>query len=408
MLSKADVSPSNFMPLFVRLGLQVCFLVPTETGYAKSIMDATAPVRETLLRNDIHDYDRQGQGQANKVMVPSYFVRPDGSLKDTEASLYRPETKQGDPRIWFKGLKDYCRPYNLLGIVPHRGKLYVLNLSDPLIGEGLYSKESFVLSLLNDFSYTSKAVARELLGKIQEIHDYGYLPSITKGDPGVGDTLEHALGIMRNNSTEADYKGIELKAKRTSEDGEKKATTRQTIFSKTPDIGLTYREILDTYGKVQTPKGRTEPRLQLYETFRASKMNAYGLQLDVDENGEHLNMRYMLGERPKFVTAWTIENLKASLSKKHKETFWVSADCKIVNGIEYFRYDIVKHTANPRGEFIAPLLSDSIITLDLVVHRDLVTGKYRNHGILFKMEPEDLPKLFGEASVYDLSRKPVT
>lgn len=28
----------------------------------------------------------------------------------------------------------------------------------------------------------------------------GFIPSITRDDPGVGDTLEHELGISRNNS----------------------------------------------------------------------------------------------------------------------------------------------------------------------------------------------------------------
>lgn len=53
------------------------------------------------------------------------------------------------------------------------------------------------------------STAEELLEKLKEIHKRGFIPSITPGDSGVGDTLENALGIHRNNSKNPDYKGIE-------------------------------------------------------------------------------------------------------------------------------------------------------------------------------------------------------
>lgn len=76
-------------------------------------MDAIGPVRDLLKDEGIHDYEAQEQGTSSKVMWPSYFVASDG-LIETEASLYRPTTKKGDPRIWFKNLRKYCRPKNLL------------------------------------------------------------------------------------------------------------------------------------------------------------------------------------------------------------------------------------------------------------------------------------------------------
>ena len=111
-------------------------MVPTPTGYEKSIMDATAPIRDLLLNEGIHDYARQGQGQDNKVLVKSFFVKEDG-LTESVASLYRPVTKKGDPRIWFKDLKKYCKPCNLLGLVAINKEIFVLNLSDSLISESL-------------------------------------------------------------------------------------------------------------------------------------------------------------------------------------------------------------------------------------------------------------------------------
>ena len=103
MLSLSDVNIEHYFRVFANIGVPVAFLVPTQTGYQKSIMDATAPVRELLKNSNIHNYEQQGQGPEEKVLIKSYFVFAD-KLQETVASLYRPKTKNGDPRIWFSKL----------------------------------------------------------------------------------------------------------------------------------------------------------------------------------------------------------------------------------------------------------------------------------------------------------------
>lgn len=126
----------------------------------------------------------------------------------------------------------------------------------------------FVYELLESATHRDNPIAEELKLKIKAIHDLGFIRSITPGDPGVGDTLEHALGINRNNAKSPDYRGIELKATRLTRNGTKRNKTRATLFTKVPDNGFTYRQILDKYGKMQIPRGETVARHQLYETFR--------------------------------------------------------------------------------------------------------------------------------------------
>ena len=115
MLAMSDINIEKFLPLFADVEISVAFLVPTPTGYDKSIMDAIGSVRELLKDEGIHDYEKQGQGPSAKKMWPSFFVTTNG-LIETEASLYRPVTKKGDPRIWFKNLRQYCCPKNLLSL----------------------------------------------------------------------------------------------------------------------------------------------------------------------------------------------------------------------------------------------------------------------------------------------------
>ncbi len=397
MLAMTDTPIEQFLSFFASSGVNVSFLVPTPTGYEKAIMDATAPVRELLLNEGIHDYEKQGQGPENKVIVKAYFVNADG-LAESAASLYRPVTKKGDPRIWFKDLKKYCHPCNLLALVAIKKEIYVLNLSNVIIANSLVNK-GFAYDVIKEAVFQEEQIAKELLEKIRAIHNQGFLRSITAGDPGVGDTLENALGISRNNLKVPDYKGIELKSTRLTRNGSSRPTTRTTLFTKVPDIGYTYREIVEHYGKVQIPRNSTLARLQLYETCLVSRLNAYDLQLQVDINSDQLNLMHM-EERLKFVSAWYMQKLKETLLTKHRETFWVKAVSENRDGWEFFRYDQIVHTKKPNASLLAPLFENDKITIDLAAH--ITDGKWRDHGVLFKMNPGDIGLLFPDPVEYDL------
>lgn len=399
MLSMTDTPLETVIPYFAETNTSVAFLVPTPTGYEKSIMDATKPLRELLKFAKVHDYEKQGQGQENKVIIESHFVTKDDVI-NTTASLYRPNTKHGDPRIWFSDLKKYCKPCNLLAILVFNKELYVINLSDKEIQDSLFNKGhvfSYLELSLNEYIST----AEELLEKLHEIHRRGFIPSVTAGDPGVGDTLENALGISRNNSKSPDYKGIELKATRISKNGEKRTVTRSTLFTKVPDSGLSYSEILDKYGKVQIPRGQTEPRKQIYETLSTKKYNAYGLKLVVDYDADKLNLIDDAQPTPNLVSSWDLDILRKTLLTKHPETFWVKAASEMREEWEYFRYDKVVHTRNPNALLLAPLIDNGEITADLAAHIK-PDGSYRDHGLLFKILPQNIHDLLGEEKKYDL------
>lgn len=403
MLSAADVPIEPFLTKFAQLNVPVAFLVPTETGYKKSIMDATAPVRDLLEEADVHVYEDQLQGPDNKKIVTSYFVYPD-HVEKTIASLYRPVTKKGDPRIWFHELKKYCEPYNLLALVVVDREIYVVNLSNPDIAQSFMS-ESYVYELLTLGTDVGSAVEYELLGKIQAIHDEGFLPSITPGDPGVGDTLEHALGINRNNDKNPDYKGVELKATRLTRNGHVRQPTRNNLFSQVPDGGMTYREVVERFGKMQIPRNSKDgkPRWQLYETFSTTRVNGYDLLLGVDDVNDRLYILYQDPETGKQtrVSWWDMSALRERLLQKHPRTFWVGARSEMIGGVENFLYTRILYTKNPNASLLTPLFAAGVITVDLAAHIS-EDGKWRDHGALFKMEKKDLPLLFSNPEEFIL------
>lgn len=403
MLAMTDTPIENYLPIFAETGAKVAFLVPTPTGYEKSIMDATGGVRELLKSSGLHDYESQGQGQENKRIVQAFFVGPHNST-ETTASLYRPVTKKGDPRIWFSGLKRYCSPKNLLALVVFESSIYVINLSNAMISASLL-KQGYVYDVVKQSVYEQEYVARELLQKLVAIHNLGFLPSITEGDPGVGDTLEHALGINRNNSILPDYKGIELKCTRITRGGKSRSNARVNLFANVPDEGLTYGEIVKLYGKWVFNEKKQEDRLSIVNTTFVSHPNSHGLILYVNNNEEMLELCHTLDSvTRRRLSIWYLDTLKKRLLEKHHETFWVQAQSVTQNGMEYFRYDKVIHTKNPNDSLIFPLIEADKIQVDFagyyIKQKDM---KWRDHGMLFKMWPSDLPLLFGPPREYDLA-----
>jgi len=111
-----------------QIGVSFTKLIPTETGLAKSIMDATSTVREFLQTNNIHNYTTQEFGPLNKIKINGDFVKKDFSKNETEISLYR-SNGRGDFRIWFAELKDFADANNELALIVVNGKINVMNIT---------------------------------------------------------------------------------------------------------------------------------------------------------------------------------------------------------------------------------------------------------------------------------------
>lgn len=166
MLSCSDVEIKKYFPTFSNTGVNVTFLVPTETGFKKSIMDATSIVRTFLKDEGIHDYIEQEQGPNNKKIITTFLVNKDLCTK-TITSLYRPITKKGDPRIWIYGLKGYCIPGNLLAIISIEKELYIINLSNAEISDSLFNN-GYVYDVLLRASDKKDYIFNELIDKIKK------------------------------------------------------------------------------------------------------------------------------------------------------------------------------------------------------------------------------------------------
>jgi hypothetical protein len=145
MLSKSDTPVDRVKSELSILGIEAAFLAPTQVSLNNSIIDAHSDFRRFLTENKIHDFDAQAKGSSNKKILPISLIEKD-CIKKSSISLYRPETRGGDPRLWISGLKKYAQPSNLLAVFAKNGELYVVNVSN---------KEIYDTRLLQDAPFGS-------------------------------------------------------------------------------------------------------------------------------------------------------------------------------------------------------------------------------------------------------------
>ena len=147
----------------------VGLIMPTATGLAKSILDATISIRALLNSSGLHDYAAQAQGPENKALLVTRLLSVD-DVVSSRTSLYRPHTKSGDPRIWFTGLGAFANPDDILAVFADGNHLVVLNLTQSDVPAILARGDKTEMGrVLGDISRRTHAVAEELLGKLRGI-----------------------------------------------------------------------------------------------------------------------------------------------------------------------------------------------------------------------------------------------
>lgn len=376
--------------------VEFTLIEPTKTGLLKSILDATGLVRMYLKNHGIHDYAAQGKGPSNRVYIKCNLIER-YSLVKSLASLYRPETKNGDPRIWFKFLGDYCNPNDMLAIIAFQQELYIVNLTSIDV-EILIATDTQnpLKEIVNDIRRVANKVTDELLKKLREIAARGPIKSLLNADTAIGRTLETLLGIQINSSKTPDYNGIELKSYRD------KKGNRKNLFAQVADWEISKlkssAEVLDAFGYARGSD------FKLYCTVSTLKRNAQGLILKLDGNVKQLienSDKNDLGD----CVVWKLDTLHKRLVEKHNETFWIAADSTSIDGHEHFLFSKVEHTRKPIVSQFDILLEQGIITVDHLIKRKQI-GNVSEKGPLFKIKPDAVGLLFPPSNTYDLLNFP--
>ena len=237
---------------------------------------------------------------------------------------------------------------------------------------------------------------------LKEISAKGWIEATREGDTAVGHTLESELGIKANSSKLPDFLGqIELKSGRVgslSPQGKRRSSSKKSLFSKVPNwklSPLSAIEILRRFGSRDS-----SGRLNLSVTV-SSNPNRQGLFVLLDETSGHVLGKARTPSSDEVIVVWELEHLQEDLGNKHKETFWVEAESRVVNAKEQFRYIRVHHTQKPLIANLGHLLAEGVVTMDFTLS-EKKSGGVRDHGYLFRIDPKNLGLLFPSLQTYDL------
>lgn len=362
----------------------------TQTGLKKSIMDATAPMRTYFRENNVHDYTLQKKGQENKILVETHILT---EFKDicTQTSLYRPETKDGDPRLWIYKLKETAAADDIYAIIAMNSTtLYAINLTRVDIVKCCESSVANpVQDLIGWLSAGADRISEELLARLMEFKGM-WIDTDLNADTAIGRQVESLLGIGMNGLPLPDYKGIELKSFRS-----KRPNIKKNLFCKVPDWDISK---LKSGGEIVEKYGYLSGGIKSYRnTLSCKAPNSQNLRLNMNYPAELLEIEEdgIIGpdlfKKVADVAVWRLRTLHNCLLLKHHETFWIEVDTRIGSaGQEQFRFNKIEHT---------------MITVDLLLGRpkvDPVTGVKKKGGdaVSFKIKKNASKLLFPDSVFY--------
>ncbi|GAT34057.1 MvaI/BcnI restriction endonuclease family protein [Terrimicrobium sacchariphilum] len=351
-------------------------------------------MRALFIEEKFHDYAQQGRGERCKAVRTAYVHEASGT-RPVSVSLYRPKTKDGDPRFWIYGFRRHAAHDDVVAIFILNGALHAINLTKTNVAEAVPGSELDIF--LANLRMASYSVANELLKMLRDIASKGPILAACAGSTSVGRSVESALGIKANSSRDPDYKGIELKSGRSQLSARE---TRATLFACVPDWEMSQlkssAEILHHFGYY---RGTT---FKLYCTVTTKGPNPQGLQLTVDEAARLLKEVSNKPDAPK-VAIWKLSKLEQRLSEKHRETFWIKVKTEKVCGQEMFHLHSITHTRSPNIPQLERMLVDGTVTLDHLIKRVSPT-RANEKGPLFKIVRAKIPELFlGKPRTYALS-----
>ena len=133
-----SIESANLKAIETAVG-EYAFLFPSRTGLEKSILDATEPLRALLRTAKVHDFSAQCHFKEYRVVLSGQVVANDGSHV-VPISLYRPTTKEGDPRIWPSQLGQYAAAEDVVATAVVDKTITLFNLTRLTIANDLQTK----------------------------------------------------------------------------------------------------------------------------------------------------------------------------------------------------------------------------------------------------------------------------
>ena len=222
----------------------------------------------------------------------------------------------------------------------------------------------------------------ELVEKLKEIKERGYIKSLRRGNTGIGYTFESLMGLAETNIPIPDIGGrVEIKTTR------KDSSSLVTLFTFNRGVWAhKQREIIERFG-YEDKKGRKA----LKSTIFFNKPNSLGLSLRIDENKNIINL---ITYNDELLAEWDVYVVVGVFSSKMSRLLFVLADRRVVQANEEFHFNEAYLLTNPNPRSFLKALKSSLVGIDLRMHLK-ENGVVRNRGTGFRMREKDMMELYG-------------
>jgi hypothetical protein len=250
----------------------------------------------------------------------------------------------------------------------------------------------------------------ELITDLKKISTMGWVDSSRSGNNGnVGNTLEDLLGIPENNLPIPNATEWELKTQRIN------TTALTTLFHIEPSpraIKFVSHVLLQLYGWKHQKAGLQYPASEksFRQTIHGKNVSDRGFIVKINRPEKKVLISFdssKVTETHKFwlndvsqniglgelnpQPYWGFDDLANKAGTKLINCFFVQANSKVENGVEYFHYRKIMMLRN----FSFDKFLEQIEKGNILVDFDARTG--HNHGTKFRMRQNCLPFLYEES-----------
>jgi len=225
----------------------------------------------------------------------------------------------------------------------------------------------------------------EIIRKLNEIKQMGYVKTHRAGNTGIGKTLEDLLGIKENNIPGPNAEMIELKSAR------KTASNMLTLFTKSPLPQSANSILLQRFGY---ESARGNRRKKLHTTVTALKFNSLreepGFKIVMQHDRINLinfqNQNEILGY-------WDRETLKNCFERKLPKLVYVKAKTRVRDSDEEFWFTEAWLLSGFDFDNFINLLREGVILVDIRIGQ-YPDGRPHDHGTGFRVFPDKLDLCF--------------
>ncbi len=223
----------------------------------------------------------------------------------------------------------------------------------------------------------------ELIKKLKEIKEMGYIKTHRTGTTGIGKTLEDLLGIEENNIPGPNAEMIELKSAR------KNVKSMLTLFTKSPLPRKANSILLQRYG-YKSLKG--SGKKELHTTVNALGYNKlkgkYVFKINAEEDRICL-----VNPQSEILGYWDKETLKKYFERKLPKLLYVKAETKDCGSDEKFWFNEAWLLSGFDFNNFISLLRKGIILVDIRIGQ-YPNGRSHDHGTGFRVFPDQLDLCF--------------